>query len=184
MHADALRASPSEGRRGIQQEERACPSPLWQQVFNLLNSTRCSFAGASFQPVGASFQLAHAFDTMKSCRHKGKSRGEEDGNDPGFFELWVQVFNPWVQVFNPWVQVFNPWVQVFNLHMPSTRWSLVAPRATGNEPSGVTQRRFSHGCLARLASQHGRKPTRMSLFLQSPIGFSFRRERIWQKVPV
>ena len=90
----------------------------------------------------------------------------------------------WVQGFNPWVQVFNPWVQVFNLHMPSTRWSLVAPRATGNEPSGVTQRRFSHGCLARLASQHGRKPTRMSLFLQSPIGFSFRRERIWQKVPV
>jgi len=25
---------------------------------------------ARFQPVGASFQLAHAFDKMKSCRHK------------------------------------------------------------------------------------------------------------------
>ena len=29
---------------------------------------------------------------MKSCRHKGKRMGKEDGNEPGFFELWVQVF--------------------------------------------------------------------------------------------
>ena len=68
---------------GMNESEKSCaPSLLWVHVF----------VGARFQLVGASFQLAHAFDKMESCRHKG---GGEEG-----FELWVQVFN---------------------LHMPSTR---------------------------------------------------------------
>jgi len=71
----------------------------------LPQETRWSRVGASFQPVGASFQLAHVFDKMESCRHK-----RHDGV--------------------VWVQVFNLWVRVFNLHMSSTRWNLVATRDT------------------------------------------------------
>ena len=50
---------------GMNESEKSCaPSLLWVHVF----------VGARFQLVGASFQLAHAFDKMKSCRHR-----EEEG---------------------------------------------------------------------------------------------------------
>jgi len=42
-----------------------------------------------------------------------------------------------------WVQVFNPWVQVFNLHMPSTRWNLVATRKSGEGEFELWQQVFN-----------------------------------------
>jgi len=48
---------------------------MWVRVFNLhfpdkMKSCRHKRRGCEFSHVGASFQLALAFDTMKSCRHK------------------------------------------------------------------------------------------------------------------
>ena len=71
-HGQVENLPPQGDEDGKARLERARVFELWQQVFNPWVHVF----------VGASFQLAHAFDTMKSCRHKGMKRREQDGNEP------------------------------------------------------------------------------------------------------
>ena len=50
--------------------------------------------GYKLSHVGASFQLAHAFDKMKSRRHKRYRNLILTDFEPELFEFWVHVFNP------------------------------------------------------------------------------------------
>jgi len=100
-----------------------------------------------FSHVGASFQLALAFDKMKSCRHKRYRNLILDWFRTSVFELWLQVFpcgckfsnlhfpdkmkscrhktyghlvlNGFrASVFKPWLQVFPCGCKFSNLHFP------------------------------------------------------------------
>ena len=95
--------------------------------------------------VGASFQLAHAFDKMKSRRHKREVAvsfpipcgcefstcgcefstctclRQDEILSPQETPASDPQLVPSQGFFELWVRVFPMWVRVFNLHMPSTR---------------------------------------------------------------